>query len=92
MTTAKLLKQERYGHQVESISQLATKYSAQDKVQQSKVNQMLLLDHFQNCTDCPLVALGGMQVIMLEGANATAETVAALRTGAMTMKALQKTT
>ncbi|CAK9871478.1 unnamed protein product [Sphagnum jensenii] len=32
------------------------------------------------------------QVIMLEGANATTETVAALRTGAMTMKALQKTT
>jgi charged multivesicular body protein 4 len=53
---------------------------------------MLQLDHFQNCTDCPLVALGGMQVIMLEGANATTETVAALRTGAMTMKALQKTT
>jgi charged multivesicular body protein 4 len=33
-----------------------------------------------------------MQVIMLEGANATTETVAALRTGAMTMKALQKAT
>jgi len=53
---------------------------------------MLQLDHFQYCTDCPLVVLGGMQMIMLEGANATTETVAALRTGAMAMKALQKTT
>jgi hypothetical protein len=52
---------------------------------------MLQLDHFQNCTDS-LVALGGMQMIMLEGAKATTETVAALQTGAMTMKALQKTT
>jgi charged multivesicular body protein 4 len=36
--------------------------------------------------------LGVMQMIMLEGAKATTETVDALRSGATAMKAIQKAT
>jgi hypothetical protein len=41
---------------------------------------------FRNCILCCL------QMIMLEGAKATTETVDALRSGAIAMKAIQKAT
>ncbi len=41
---------------------------------------------------CSMAHLGVMQMIMLEGAKATTETVDALRSGATAMKAIQKAT
>lgn len=39
-----------------------------------------------------IIGMDMLQMIMLEGAKATTETVDALRTGASTMKAMQKAT
>lgn len=45
------------------------------------------------CWDDPKIAgISMLQMIMLEGAKATTETVDALRTGASAMKAMQKAT
>lgn len=76
------------------IEGFCSKFSQSEKAVQSRSEFLIAISATWFSFWVSLISYAGdvLQMIMLEGAKATTETVDALRTGAATMKAMQKAT